>query len=143
MNHTRRLTTTDTLRSALVALLGFASGTVNGLLGAAGGVLLALTLPHLPIPSWLGDHNSTLSPVSDRRDLLATVLAVMLPVSAVSAFLYWQRGMGTDPSLLWASLIPAMLGGLVGAMLLDRIPREAMRKIFALVVVVAGLRMLF
>ena len=143
MNHTRRWHSDHILQTVLIALLGFASGTVNGLLGAAGGVLLALALPRLHVPSWLKNHGTARSPVSDRRDLLATVLAVMLPVSAVSAFLYWQRGMGADTSLLLASLIPAMLGGLIGALLLDRIPREAMRKIFALVVVVAGLRMLF
>ena len=140
MKQIRCVATADVGRTTLVALLGFASGTVNGLLGAAGGVLLALALPRLPVPAWLGNEN--LSVRTDRRDLLATVLAVMLPVSAVSAFLYWQRGMGTDPSLLLASLVPAMLGGLVGAMLLDRIPRDALQKIFAVVVVVAGIRML-
>ena len=142
MNDSHRMTAVDALRSLVVALLGLASGIVNGLLGAAGGILLALALPRLSAPAWLGGDNSHLSSETDRRDLLATVLAVMLPISAVSAFMYWQRGMGAAPSLLWASLVPAMLGGVVGAMLLDRIPRETMRRIFALVVVVAGIRML-
>lgn len=125
------------------ALLGVAAGTVNGLLGAAGGILLVAVLPRLPIPAFLTVGTQPLSAHTDRRDIFATALCAMLPVSAVSAFLYWRGGIQTDPALLVTMILPAALGGLVGALLLEKIPRTLLRRLFALVVVISGLRMLF
>jgi uncharacterized membrane protein YfcA len=75
--------------------------------------------------------------------MLATALAVMLPVSAVSGVFYWVGGIRPEPLLLVSLVLPAALGGLSGAMLLGRIPNHLLQKLFAALVVVAGLRMLF
>ena len=122
-------------------LLGAAAGLFNGLLGAAGGILLALFLPHMALPSVLMGKGEVTT-LEDRRDVLATSMAVMLPVSAVSGIFYLLRGIRPSPALLLSLILPSALGGLLGAILLGRLPDRIIRKIFALLVAVAGVRML-
>lgn len=140
---------THPVRRALPALLlwagvGFGAGLINGLLGAAGGILLVALLPLLPSPPrpLVGGNRSSL-PGADRRDLFTTALAVMLPVSAVSAVRYWQAGLRPDPTLLVSMLLPVAAGGFLGAVLLERTPQALLRRIFAAVVLISGIRMLW
>ena len=67
----------------------------------------------------------------------------MLPVSAVSGVFYWVGGIRPSPSLLLSLVAPAAVGGLVGALLLGRLSDRILRKLFAALVVVSGIRMLF
>ena len=121
----------------LLGLTGVSAGLLNGLLGAAGGILLVALLPRLTPPAVpLGTHH-------ERRDILATAMTVMLPVSAVSGVFYWFGGIRPDPTLLLLLVIPAAAGGLMGAKLLGKLPDRVLKKIFAALVVVAGVRMLF
>ncbi len=127
-------------------LAGLGAGLLNGLLGAAGGILLVAVLPRLvPPPSLCPDRAPGLFLGADhgRRDILATALAVMLPVSAVSSVFYWMGGIRPDWGILTAIALPCVVGGIVGARLLGRLPEDALRRIFAALVVVSGLRMLF
>lgn len=137
---------------SLWAVAGVGAGVLNGLLGAAGGILLVTLLPRLPLPRLLagetGGHELAAERrtadrrLPDRRDAMATALCVMLPVSAASFVMYALRGVRVDVPLVTAVLLPAAVGGVVGAYLLGRVPREALRRIFALLVVISGLRML-
>ena len=122
----------------LTALAGFGAGLLNGLLGAAGGILLVGLLPRLAAPASGPSEGRP-----EQRDILATALAVMLPVSAVSGIFYWLGGIRPSPVLLISLVLPAAAGGLLGAKLLTRISNHLLKRIFAAVVVIAGLRMLF
>ena len=126
----------------LTALTGFGAGLLNGLLGAAGGILLVAALPRLERAAPLHASACTAERPMDQRDVLATALAVMLPVSAVSGVFYYLGGIRPSPVLLAYLILPAAAGGLLGAGLLARIPAHALKRIFAAVVVIAGLRML-
>lgn len=124
------------------AAAGFGAGMLNGLLGAAGGILLVLLLPHLPSPFPRSPSPTLWEREPHPRDVLTTSLCVMLPVSAVSGCFYWLGGVRPDPSLLVSLILPAFLGGLLGAALLGKIPDRTLRRIFAILVAVSGARML-
>ncbi len=143
-------------RSALqwggILLLGFAAGFCNGLLGAAGGVLLVLLLPRVMLPAPLAvsidggqfDEGS-LRPFDERlsrRDLLASSMAVMLPISAISGLIYWFGGVRPAGETIALLVLPSVAGGLVGARLLGKLPEDVLRRMFALLLVISGVRML-
>jgi hypothetical protein len=125
-----------------LTLLGLGAGLLNGLLGAAGGVLLVVLLPYLDPPPRLLPHGQTAASPPKRQDVLATAMAVMLPISAVSGAIYWLGGVRPAPALLLSMILPAISGGLLGAKLLGRLPDRALRILFALLITVSGLRML-
>lgn len=100
-------------------------------------------LPHLTPPPALYPPGGRLGDDHRRQDILATALSVMLPVSAVSAVLYWLGGTRADPVFLVSLVVPAAVGGLMGAALLGRLPSDLLKKLFAALVVVSGIRMLF
>ncbi len=143
MRDTRPSHPAPSLPWILCALTGLGAGLLNGLLGAAGGILLVALLPRITPPAMLYPPARPLSDFHERRDILATALAVMLPVSAVSGMFYWLGGIRPSPTILLSLILPAAAGGLLGAKLLARIPNDLLKKIFAAVVVIAGLRMLF
>ena len=123
-------------------ILGFLAGLINGLLGAAGGILLVTLLPYLAPPSASTSH---LSPgcFADNKNVMVTSLCVMLPITAVSAVLYWMRGNAIGLELSAIIALPAAAGGLLGAYLLGKIPRDLLRKLFGLLVAISGVRMLW
>lgn len=127
----------------LLALTGIGAGLLNGLLGAAGGILLVAVLPRLTPPAKLYPPSVRLGLYHERRDILATALTVMLPISAVSGIFYWLNGIRPSSALLLLLILPAAAGGLLGARLLGKLPDRVLRKLFAALVVVSGIRMLF
>jgi uncharacterized membrane protein YfcA len=56
---------------------------------------------------------------------------------------YWLGGIRPEPTLLLLLIIPAAAGGLLGAKLLGRLPDRVLKKLFAALVVISGIRMLF
>jgi len=79
-------------------LTGALAGLANGFFGAGGGMVL--------VPLFCG-----WSKMEDKR-ALATSVAVVLPMSAVSAVVYYLRG-----SFLLQDALPFLLGGLAGGFL--------------------------
>lgn len=117
-------------RDAITLFLGAAAGFINGLLGAGGGILLVRGAKHLFPDS-----------ASQPRDVFASALAVMLPISAVSVALYSTRG-GAIPLEMPRFALPAVLGGTGGAMLLSVIEPRLLKLIFAALTVWSGIMML-
>lgn len=106
-------------------LCGAAAGLVNGLFGGGGGMLL------LPL---LRGRCSL-----EERRAFATCVAVIAPVSAVSAALYLWRG-AVDMGLAWPYLAGGLLGGLAAGRTLDKVPAKVLRRIFALVLIYGGVK---
>ena len=115
------------LISLPILLIGFGAGFLNGLLGAGGGILIVYGLRRL-----LGDGSV------DPHAIFASAIAVMLPLSAISALQYFRNGHleATSVGLL---ALPAIAGGVVGALLLRRLSPSALSRLFAAVVLVSGL----
>ena len=117
--------------TAKLVLVGLAAGLVNGLLGAGGGILIVFGLTPL-----LGRDTES------RRDIFANALCVMLPVSVVSLINYTAAG--HLPQADFAPiLIPCVVGGLAGALLLDRVNTTVLQRLFALIVIWSGAAMIF
>lgn len=76
------------------------------------------------------------------KDILANSLAITLPTAAVSAVIYGLRGnlSGVDLSVY---VLPAIIGGIFGAHLLNKLNRKIISLIFAVLVIYSGVSMLF
>lgn len=108
-------------------LSGAAAGLANGLFGGGGGVPLALLLQQ-----WLGLGQKT---------ALATCVAAMLPLCAVSAAAMLLRG-GADIRAALPYLVGGFFGGRVGARLFRRVSGTWLRRAFALFLLYGGVRYL-
>lgn len=117
-------------RALLCALIAGLSGLVNGLLGAGGGVLLALGLGRFPLQKGQTPHS-----------VFATVTAVMLPLSLFSAYRYYTAGhlsLSTLPTLA----LPCLLGGAIGAFSQRYLHASLLKRLFGLLVLISGILML-
>ena len=114
----------------LLSLGGLVSGFVNGLLGAGGGIIIVYLLTKLL-------HGLA----SDSRDVFANALCIMLPISVVSCIIYARRG-DISVSGFGIFVVPAVVGGIIGGILLNRIKASALKKIFAWLVVWSGVMLM-
>ena len=107
--------------------VGALCGFVNGFLGGGGGVLV-MTL----LLSVLKLH---------QKNAQATALLVILPLTVISAVVYlWQGAVEWQPTL--CSTAGVVAGGIVGALLLSKLKGTTAKVIFALVLVLGGVKML-
>ena len=111
--------------------IGLCAGFLNGLLGAGGGILIVFRLRKL-----LQGH------LKDPRAVYPTAIAVMLPLSLLSVWQYARAG-SLELSGLGSLILPAIAGGAIGALLLRRLSVKALSRLFAAVVLVSGLVLVF
>lgn len=116
---------------SFLAVSALAAGLVNGLLGAGGGIVVVWVLSRVLAHS-----------LTDRRDAFANALTVMLPISAISAAMYGMRD-AVDLRELDILILPAIAGGFIGALVLDKINTKWLRLLFAAIIIYSGLTMLF
>ena len=114
-------------KKVLCVLGGVLGGFVNGLVGGGGGVVVVLLLTKLYGLS--------------TKKAQATALLVILPLTVLSAVVY--IGKGVDWSLVLSTSVGFTLGGIAGALLLNKLASDTVRKIFALLLIAGGIRMLF
>lgn len=113
-------------------LAAFCAGIVNGMLGTGGGIILVFWLARIM------NEERGFNP----KDVFATVIAIILPMSVVSLIVYLKGG-SIDFKEAFAYLPSGAIGGILGAMLLEKINVKVLKKVFALMVVYAGVKMLF
>ncbi|MCI7345100.1 MAG: sulfite exporter TauE/SafE family protein [Eubacterium sp.] len=118
-------------RSMLFALAGILSGIVNGLLGTGGGILTVLFL------SKIYAKDSSYS----TKDIFAITLCSSVIMSMASLLFYLSSGcFSVSDSALY--MLAAVPGGVLGAILLEKLSSKTMKLIFALLVVCAGISMM-
>lgn len=116
------------------------AGFCNSLLGAGGGILLSLTMGRVLLGG--ANANAASNGALDRRDILASSQAAMIPGCALSCLIYaWGGRLDTTSFSVFA--IPAVAGGALGAWLLSRIDARWIARLFALLVIWSGIRMIF
>ena len=105
------------------ALAGGAAGVVNGFFGGGGGQVL--------VPLLAGKCGL------DQRKAFATSVAVIAPLCALSAGIYWFRG-----DLDLAAALPYLAGGLVSGKVFKKLSMVWLRRAFALLILYGGVRAL-
>lgn len=107
-------------------LVGLVGGLANGLFGSGGGVVLVPLLEKSGI---------------EVKKSHASTLAITLPLSIVSAIFYAIEGTFEFKDAL--PLIPfGLAGAVVGGLLLKKISNVALKRIFGVILIVAGGRLL-
>lgn len=106
-------------------IIGACAGTANGFFGSGGGLFL------VPLfTGWLGMQQKT---------AFATSVAVIFPLSAVSAAIYFWKG-GIDFSFALPYLLGGAAGGLLSGFLFSKVSVPLLRKAFALLLLWGGIR---
>ena len=118
-------------KGIILSSVALMAGFCNALIGAGGGIPLSLTTAKLCPDSF-----------KDRRDVYINSQAAMIPGCAISCLIYSMRGR-LDPISFTPYAIPAVIGGIVGAMLLKKINSFWIGTIFAALVIWSGSKMLF
>ncbi len=108
-------------------LLGSLAGFLNGLFGAGGGVVAVPLL-----------QKAGLSP----KQAHATSVALILPMSMVSAFIYrHQQAFSFADALPYLPL--GIVGAILGSKLLQNLKSEMLHRIFGILLIASALRMMF
>lgn len=116
----------------ILLLIGATAGVCNGMIGCGGGVVIVYALSYL----YRKDG------VITQKDVFATAVASILPMSAVSVIMYITDGTAGDIGGVYKYLLPAVAGGITGAIFLDKIKSRALGRLFAMLVMWAGVSMI-
>jgi len=115
------------------------AGVLNGFIGTGGGIILYFTLKFLNKNSDADDSGADNS--GKMKDILAMIVASVIPMSVISAVIYMIQGRIIYGAL--AVYLPAALtGGIIGAFLLDKLKFKLIKKIFAAMIIYAGIKMI-
>ena len=109
------------------AVAGGAAGLVNGFFGGGGGMIL--------VPLLAGKCGL------DQQKAFATSIAVIAPLCALSAGIYWLRG-DLDPAAALPYLAGGLIGGLVGGKVFQKLSMKWLRRAFALLILYGGIKAL-
>ena len=108
-------------------LCGLLTGAVNGLFGGGGGMVVVPLLKNL-----LG---------YDEKRAHATAILIIAPVCAASAVTYIAGGYFSAGVAIPAA-VGSVAGGLLGALMLNKLPEFVVNAVFIAVMLAAGIRML-
>src|SRR4029453_13696646 len=111
---------------ALIAV-GAAAGVLAGLLGVGGGILL---VPFLVLAVGMTQHEAE-----------ATSLLVILPTAVAASIALRRRSVGDLPIALLIAVVGAF-GAFAGALLALWLPADVLRAVFAVLLAIAGLRLI-
>lgn len=109
-------------------LSGVLSGLINGFFGGGGGMIIVPLL--------------ICACMYKRKNAHATALSVMLPICVISSIIYAING-ELDFSVILPVTIGFSVGGLIGALLLNKINDTWLKYGFSILILVAGVKLLF
>lgn len=108
------------------AVTGLVTGAVNGLFGGGGGMVVVPLLKNM-----LG---------YEEKHAHATAILVIAPICLASAIIYILNGYYSSAVVI-STAIGSVVGGLLGAFLLNKLPEFIVNAVFIAVMLVAGVRM--
>ncbi len=108
-------------------IVGIFSGFVNGILGTGGGTVA------VPCMEWLG---------VDTKKSHSTAIAIILPITAVSAFFYVRQG-NVDLNATVILSVSGCIGAITGAKFLKKIPASYLKILFGISMIAGGIKSFF
>jgi uncharacterized membrane protein YfcA len=115
--------------TALIALIGAAAGILGGMFGLGGAIIIIPALVMI-----LG--------YSQQMAQGTALIMMVLPVGALAAFQYYQKGLvDVKTALILAAFF--FVGGYFGAKFATQIPQDILRKTFAIMLVGITIKMWF
>ena len=110
-------------------LLGLIAGSLSGLIGIGGAIII---IPSLVLLFGLSQHTAQ-----------GTALALMVPpIGLLAAWTYYKQGF-VDFKIAGLICLGFFFGGLVGAKFATNIPEDILRKVFGVILLASSLRMIF
>ncbi|NLC67618.1 MAG: sulfite exporter TauE/SafE family protein [Clostridiaceae bacterium] len=109
-------------------IIGIVTGFVNGFFGSGGGTV---AVPAMVMLLGLDEHRAH-----------ATAISVILPLTIISVLFYINRDyMNWDITL--KVILGGVIGGYLGAKLMNICPENVLRRLFAVFMIVAAARMIW
>ena len=117
-------------KNLLLVAVGGITGFVNGFFGGGGGMIVVPML--------------TLLVKLEEKKAHATAIAVILPITLVSVVIYLFNGAARlNLAQTIFTAIGVTVGGVIGALLLKKLNNATLVKAFAVVMLAAGVKLLF
>ncbi|MEO5683576.1 MAG: sulfite exporter TauE/SafE family protein [Chitinophagaceae bacterium] len=113
----------------LLAIIGLAAGILSGMIGIGGGIIIVPALVFV-----LG--------FSQQQAQGTSLGLLLLPVGILAVLNYYKQGF-IDVKVVGIMCITFILGGWLGSRISLSLPQETLKKIFAVVLLVVALKMLF
>ncbi len=116
-------------RKIIICLIsGIFVGFINGIIGGGGGMIVVPVLIFL-----LG---------LEEKIAHATAIFIILPLSITSSIIYITKG-NFEILNLGLTTLGVIIGGILGSVLLNKINNTLLRFVFAFIMIVAGIKMMF
>ena len=112
------------MKNILFFVTGLVSGFVNGILGTGGGTVVVPSIELLGV---------------DTKKSHSTAIAVILPITAVSAFVYFKQG-NMDLKSTAILSVCGCVGGVIGAKFLKKIPPAYLKIAFGISMIAGGIK---
>jgi uncharacterized protein len=109
--------------------IGVSAGILSGLVGIGGGIILVPALVY-----FFG---------MDQKTAQGTSLLVLLPPTGLLAFIQYYKAGHVDVKIGIILVIGLLVGGWFGGGFAQQLPQAALRKIFAIVMIIAAGQMWF
>ena len=119
----------DSQTIIILLLIGLAAGILGGMVGVGGGIIIVPGLIY-----FLG---------FTQMQAQGTSLAmILLPVGILGVMQYYKAG-NVDVSIVLILAAGFLIGSFVGSKISHSIPQESVKKFFAILMLVIGIKMLF
>lgn len=113
----------------LLIVVGLAAGALSGMVGVGGGIIIVPALVYILGFSQLKAQGTSLG-------------LLLLPAGILAVWNYYKQGY-IDIKVVGIMCVSFMLGGWLGSKFSLSIPQETVKKIFAIVLLLVGCKMLF
>lgn len=113
----------------IIILVGVAAGVLGGLVGVGGGIIIVPSLVY-----FIGFSQKTAQGTS--------LGLIMLPVGILGVLMYYKQG-HVDFRVVGILAVGFLLGSYLGSKIALSLPQETVKKIFAVLLVIIAVKMLF